>query len=203
MRPPRIYLFRVAFICQSSPNFGDTSIPDDPRIKGYSPDWIPGILMLRTVRAKIIFSAGLSWSPSAWNVGHRVCRVSGALTLAAGRRRFNGSTPSPVLVLSPEISPPSAQPNRSESLLPYQPNSVGTTRRNAPYRSLRSARLLGGAEPKRRACLNCGARAKPRAKFPKAGRYFRSRTNERKSPAALGKRNLDAKPQCGGSHLAP
>ena len=61
-----------------------------------------------------------------------------------------GSTPSPVLVLSPESSPTSAQPNGIESLLPYQPNSVPTTRRKAPSRTHRSARQLGDAEAKRR-----------------------------------------------------
>jgi len=61
-----------------------------------------------------------------------------------------GSTPSPVFVLSPKISYTSDQPNRSESLSPYKPNSTRTFRRKAPYQSRRSSRQLADAEAKKR-----------------------------------------------------
>jgi hypothetical protein len=61
-----------------------------------------------------------------------------------------GSTPAPVLVLSPESSQLSDRANQRETLLSYQPNSARTFRRKASYQSHRSARQLGDAETKRR-----------------------------------------------------
>jgi hypothetical protein len=61
-----------------------------------------------------------------------------------------GSTPSPVLVLTPESSHPEDGPNERDSLSSYQPNSARIFRRTAPHQSPRSARQLGDAEAKRR-----------------------------------------------------
>ena len=66
------------------------------------------------------------------------------------RQIATGSTPSPVLTLSPEISHRSDRADQSESLLPYQPNSARTFRRKAPAKSPRSARQFADAEAKRR-----------------------------------------------------
>lgn len=61
-----------------------------------------------------------------------------------------GSTPSPVLVLSPESSHPENGPNEGDSLSSYLPNSARIFRPKAPNESPRSARQLADAEAKRR-----------------------------------------------------
>jgi len=99
-----------------------------------------------------------------------------------------GSTPSPVLVLSPEISPPSAEPNRSESLLPYKPNSVRTSRRRAPYGSHWSARQLEDAEAKRR-LLALWHRSLAKSDIFEAGQTKESRQHHPEKGTLMPKRN--------------
>ena len=60
------------------------------------------------------------------------------------------STPSPVLVLSPEISQSNDQLNQNESLPPPQPTFARAIRRKASYRSQVSARQLRDVETKKR-----------------------------------------------------
>jgi hypothetical protein len=77
-----------------------------------------------------------------------------------------GSTPSSVVVLSPEISPLSGQANQGESL-PYQRNSVRTFRRKAPHQHHKSNGHLGDAEVKRR-LLELWHRSLAKSETPKS-----------------------------------
>jgi hypothetical protein len=61
-----------------------------------------------------------------------------------------GSTPPPVLVLSPEITQTGARTNKSEWSLAHQPDSAPSIRGKTLYKRHRSAGQLGYAEVKRR-----------------------------------------------------
>jgi hypothetical protein len=90
-----------------------------------------------------------------------------------------GSTPSSVLVLSPEISPPNGQANQGESL-PYQPNSVRTFRRKAPHQGPKSTGHLGDAEVKRR-LLELWHRSLAKSETPKSWALFSSQDKSKKT----------------------
>ena len=97
-----------------------------------------------------------------------------------------GSTPSPVLVLSPEISPLSDQVNQGESL-PYQPNSVRTFRRKAPYQSPTSTGQLGAAEVKRR-LLELWHRSLAKSETPKSWAIFSRQNRSKKTVGTVRKK---------------
>jgi hypothetical protein len=82
-----------------------------------------------------------------------------------------GSTPSPVLVLSPEISQSNNQLNQSESLLPHQPSFAQTIRRKASHRSQWSARQLRDVETKKR-LLELWHRSLARSEIQKSWAIF-------------------------------
>jgi hypothetical protein len=96
-----------------------------------------------------------------------------------------GSTPSPVLVLSPKIGPLSDQVNQRESLS-YQPNSVRTFRRKAPYQSHKSTGQLGVAEAKRR-LLELWHRSLAKGEAPKSWAIF-SRQNKSKKTVSTARK---------------
>ena len=97
-----------------------------------------------------------------------------------------GSTPSPVLVLSPKIGPLSDQVNQGESLS-YQPNSVRTFRRKTPYQSHKSTGQLGAAEVKRR-LLELWHRSLARSETPKSWAIFSRQNKSKKIDSAARKK---------------
>jgi hypothetical protein len=98
-----------------------------------------------------------------------------------------GSTPSPVLVLSPESSHLSDRANQRESLLSYQPNSARTFRRKAPYQSRRLASQLGDAEAKRR-LLELWHRSLAKSETPKSWAIFSRPDKSKKAVSTARKR---------------
>jgi hypothetical protein len=95
------------------------------------------------------------------------------------------STPSPVLVLSPEISQSNNQLNQSESLLPHQPSFAQTIRRKA-YRSQWSARQLRDAETKKR-LLELWHRSLARSETHESWAMF-SKQDKRKKAASTARK---------------